>query len=75
MGLTFYELIRFKLIKIENRAKIKPNGIIVKEESNNIDEERDTMMSIFPGLVSYPTQIQETANALVGILVMRNSSK
>jgi len=47
----------------------------MKEESNNIDEERDIMMSIFPGLVSYPTQIQETAKALVGILVMRNSSK
>jgi len=70
-----FSYLRFKLVKIENRAKIKPNGIIVKEESNNIDEERDIMMSIFPGRVSYLTQIQETAKALVGILVMRNSSK
>jgi len=47
----------------------------VKEESDDIDEERDMMISVFPGRVSCLTQIQEMAKALLGILVMRNSSK
>ena len=47
----------------------------MKEESDNIDEERDIVMSAFPGLVSYLTQIQETAKALMKMVVMGNSSK
>jgi len=35
-----FAYLRLKVVKIENRAKIKPNGIIVKGESANIEEER-----------------------------------